>query len=104
MSTPTTEDITRVQGDREPPETFTWPSDLTGHTAHLLIVTSARTTVDTIAGTVTPAATSSIEFAITAAAVATAGTYSYAVIFDMATAALKRTVQTGDWIVTDYPG
>ena len=80
------------------------PSDLTGHTAHLLIVTSAGTTVDTIAGTVTPAATSSIEFAITSAAVATAGTYSYAVIFDMATASLKRTVQTGDWIVTDYPG
>lgn len=104
MSTPTVEDITRVQGDREPPETFTWPSDLTGHTAHLLIVDSEGTTVDTIAGDIAPAATSEIEFAITAAAVATAGTYSYSIIFDMATASLKRTVQTGDWIVTDLPG
>lgn len=104
MSTPTIEDITRVQGDREPAETFTWPSDLTGHTADLLIVDGTGTTVDTLSGTVTAGATSSIEFAISAAAVATAGTYSYAVIFDLATASLKRTVQTGDWIVTDYPG
>ena len=65
---------------------------------------SYKAAVDTIEGDVTPAATSEIEFTITAAAVATAGTYSYSIIFDMATASLKRTAQAGDWIVTDLPG
>ena len=43
-------------------------------------------------------------FAITAAAVATAGTYRYSVITDKDTATLRRTRIAGDWIVEDLAG
>lgn len=103
-SGPVIADITRTQGDRDPPETFTWPGDLTGHTAHLVIVSSTGAAIDTIEGDVTAGATSTIEFPITSAAVASAFVGSYSVIFDKDSPALKSTRQAGDWIVVDYAG
>jgi hypothetical protein len=91
----------RVVADRDPPEVFTFDTDLTGHTAHLVIEDSTGTVVDTIAGVVS---TVTATFTITAAAVATAGTYRYSVITDKDTATLRRTRIAGDWIVEDLAG
>lgn len=101
---PSIRDIYRAKGFRSPAETYTYPADLTGHTAHLVIEDADGAAVTTIAGDVTEGATSTIEFALDAASVATAGTYSYTVILDKDTATLAQPIEAGDWIVTDYAG
>jgi len=100
-------DIRRIKGDRAPSETYTFPADLTGHTAHLVIGLADGTAVTTIAGVVTSGTTSTVEFALDAASVATAyavGEARYAVIIDKDTPALRQTYEAGDWIVIDYAG
>lgn len=103
---PIIENITgRVVGETAPDETYTFPVDLTGHTVHMVFVDADGVEVDSIAGDITPGASSSgVSFTITAEAVATAGVFTYSVILDIASPSARRTDRTGDWVVTDYPG
>ena len=101
---PNIRDIHRAKGFRFPPETYTYPADLTGHTAHLVIEDADGVAVTTIAADITEGATSEVSFALDAASVATAGTFSYTVILDKDTATLADPIEAGDWIVTDYAG
>lgn len=107
MSLPAIADIRRVRGEVYPDVVTTAGTDLTGHTAHLVVSLADGTVVDSIAATVTPGATSTITATPTTLMVATASTageIAYAVILDMATAAIRRSIATGDWIVDDLPG
>lgn len=101
---PNVRKIHRAKGFRSPSETYTYPADLTGHTAHLVIEDSTGANVATIAGTVAAAAVSTITIALDAASVATAGTFSYSLILDKDSPTLAEAIEVGDWIVTDYAG
>lgn len=108
MSLPAIADIRRVRGEVYPDVVTTAGTDLTGHTAHLVVSLADGTVVDTIAATVTPGASSSTITAtpttLTVANASEAGEIEYSVILDMATASLRRTIATGDWLVDDRPG
>lgn len=108
MSLPVISDIRRVRAEVYPDVEIIAGADLTGHTAHLVVALADGTVIDTIAATVTPGASSStITATPTAVTVATArdiGEAAYSVILDMATASIRRTIATGDWIVEDPPG
>lgn len=104
---PAEEDITRAKGDRAPDETYTFPADLTGHTAHLVIELADGTAITTLTGVVVGGATSTITFVLDAASVATeyaAGAARYALIIDKDTPTLRQTYEAGDWIVKDFAG
>lgn len=108
MSLPAVADITRTRGEVYPDVLVTVGTDLTGHTAHLVVALADGTVIDTIAATVAAGATSSTITAtpttVTVATAYAAGAVEYAVILDMATAAARRTIATGDWIVIDRAG
>ena len=108
MSLPVTKDITRTRGEVAPDIVIDAGTDLTGHTAHLIVETSAGVVVDTIAGTVAPgAAASTITItptAVTVADVAAAGALVYSVILNRDVTAARRTIAAGDWIVVDLAG
>lgn len=108
MSLPAVADITRTRGEVYPDVEVTAGTDLTGHTAHLVVALADGTVIDTIAATVTAGAASSTITAtpttVTVATAYAAGDAAYSVILDMATAAARRTIATGDWLVDDPPG
>lgn len=108
MSLPVVANIHRIRGEVYPDVVTTAGADLTGHTAHLVVSLADGTVIDTIAATVTPGASSSTitatPTALTVANASEAGEIEYAVILDMATASLRRTIATGDWLVDDAPG
>lgn len=108
MSLPAVKDITRTRGEVAPDIVVDAGTDLTGHTAHLIVETAAGVVVDAIAGTVAPgAATSTITItptAVTVADVAAAGALVYSVILNRDVTAARRTIAAGDWIVVDLAG
>ncbi len=108
MSLPITKDIVRIRGEVYPDVEVTAGADLTGHTAHLVVALADGTVIDTITASIAPSASSSVITATpTAVTVATAraiGEAEYSMILDMATAAIRRTIATGDWLVSDPPG
>lgn len=108
MTLPVIADIQRTRGEVYPDVEVTVGTDLTGHTAHLVVALADGTSVATIACSVAAGASSSVITATpTADTVATAraaGEAEYSVILDMANGAARRTIATGDWRVTDYPG
>lgn len=108
MTLPVTTNITRTLGEVYPEVLVTCGADLTGHTAHLVVALADGTVVASIAASVSAGASSStITATPTAPTVATAyaaGDAEYTVILDMATAAARRTIATGDWIVIDRAG
>lgn len=108
MSLPVIKNIVRVRGEVAPDVVVVASADLTGHTATLAIETAAGVAVSTIAGTITAGAlSSSISITPDATSVATAygvGEALYSVILDYGTAALRRTIAEGDWIVKDLAG
>lgn len=108
MSLPITEDIERIRGEVYPDIEMTAGTDLTGHTAHLVVALANGTVIDTIAASIAPGASSSVitatPTAATVDAARAAGEAEYSMILDMATAALRRTIATGDWLVSDPPG
>lgn len=107
MSLPAIANIRRVRGEVYPDVVTTAGTDLTGHTAHLVVSLANGTVVDSIAASIAAGATSTITATPTAATVATAsvaGEIEYAVILDMATPSQRRTIATGDWLVDDAPG
>lgn len=108
MSLPVIKNIVRVRGEVAPDVVVVAGADLTGHTADLVVETSAGIVVDTIAGTVAPGATSStITLTPSAATVTDAaaiGELHYSVILDRLVTAARRTIAAGDWIVEDKAG
>ena len=107
MTLPIVADIRRTRGEVYPDVVVTCGADLTGHTAHLVVALADGTVIDTIAASIAAGAESVITATPTAATVASAygvGEAQYAVILDMATAAARRTIGTGDWLVDDRPG
>lgn len=106
---PIVADITRVRAEVYPDVYVEAGADLTGHTAHLVVIDEDGDEIDRVAGVVTvlSADSSTITFTPSAAMVATtyaAATATYSVILDIASEAARRTIATGDWIVADYPG
>lgn len=108
MTLPVTEDIQRIRDEVYPDVQLTAGTDLSGHTAHLVVALADGTVIDTIAASIAPGASSSVITAtpteITVATTRAAGEAEYAVILDMATTAQRRTIATGDWLVSDPPG
>lgn len=108
MTLPAIADITRTLGEVYPDVLTTVGTDLTGHTAHLVVALADGTVVASIAASVSAGASSStITATPTAPTVATAyaaGEAEYAVILDVASDAARRTIAAGDWIVVDRPG